>query len=370
MATVLLNGSLASSLVNFRGPFIRAMLAAGHRVHCTAPAIPDDVVRALADWGADCTSVPLARTGLTVRGDLAYRAALRGVIRRVRPDLVVGYTVKPNVWGSLAARAEGVPSASFVTGLGFAFIARGGRPVRRAVQAIARRLYRLATDANRVVIFQNEDDRADFVAAGCLGDPGKARMVNGSGVDVAHYEAAPLPAAPVFLLIARLLWSKGVAEYAQAARAVLAAVPDARVRLAGFLDPGPDGADAADLARWRADGVEFLGALADVRPALADASVYVLPSWREGTPRTVLEAMAMGRPVVTTDAPGCRATVTDGDNGLLVPVRDPAALADAMLALARDPDRRAAMGRRGRAIAEERYDVHRVNAALMAHLGL
>ncbi len=370
MATVLLNGSLATSLVNFRGAFIQAMLARGHRVHCTAPAIPDAVAATLESWGASCESVPLARTGLSVRADLAYRRALRRVIRRVRPDLVVGYTVKPNVWGSLAARAEGVPSASFVTGLGFAFIARGGGPVRRSAQVLARRLYRRATDANRVVVFQNTDDRDDFVAAGCLGDPSKARMVNGSGVDVAHYEPAPLPAAPVFLLIARLLWSKGIAEYVEAGRLVRDAVPEARVRLAGFLDPGPDGAGAADLARWEAEGVEFLGELTDVRPALAEASVYVLPSWREGTPRTVLEAMAMGRPVVTTDAPGCRATVTDGDNGLLVPPRDAAALARAMVALARDPAARARMGRRGLAIAEERYDVHRVNTALMDHLGL
>lgn len=370
MAIVLLNGSLASSLVNFRGPFIQAMLAQGHRVHCTAPDIPDDVATQLREWGASCQSVPLARTGLSVRSDLAYRAALRAVIRRVRPDLVVGYTVKPNIWGSLAARAEGVASASFVTGLGFAFIARGGGRVRRVVQALARRLYRQATDANRVVVFQNEDDRNDFIAAGCLEEPGKARMVNGSGVDVAYFAPVPLPDAPVFLLIARLLWSKGIADYAEAAALVREVVPDAVVRLGGFLDPGPDGASADDLARWQASGVEYVGELTDVRPALAAASVYVLPSWREGTPRTVLEAMAMGRPVITTDAPGCRATVSDGDNGRLVPVRDARALADAMIALARDPAERARMGARGRTIAQERYDVHRVNEALLRHLGL
>lgn len=370
MATVLLNGSLASSLVNFRGPFIRAMIARGHRVHCTAPDIPADVSEQLRDWGAGCESVPLARTGLSVRADLTYRAALRAVIRRVRPDLVVGYTVKPNIWGSLAARAEGVASASFVTGLGFAFIARGQGRVRRAVQALARRLYRRATDANRVVVFQNEDDLADFTAAGCLADPAKARMVNGSGVDVAHYMVAPLPEAPVFLLIARLLWSKGIAEYAEATRMVRDAVPGAVVRLAGFLDPGPDGASAEDLVGWQAEGLEYIGELTDVRPAMAAASVYVLPSWREGTPRTVLEAMAMGRPIVTTDAPGCRATVSHGDNGLLAPVRDAQALADAMIRLARDPAERARMGARGRARAEERYNVHRVNEVLIAHLGL
>ena len=370
MAKVLLNGSYAPSLIRFRGPFISAMVARGHQVHCTAPDIPEEVRTQLEAIGATCEFVPLQRTGSSGVSDLKYFRALRAIIRARNPDLVLGYTIKPNIWGSLAAKSVGVQSASLVTGLGFAFIARGGGAGRRVVQALARRLYARATAANRVVIFQNGDDRDDFVAAGSLADPGKARMVNGSGVDVAHYEPAPLPDAPVFLLIARLLWSKGIAEYVEAGRAVMAAVPGARVRLAGFLDPGPDGATEHDLAGWRAAGVEFLGELSDVRAAISEASVYVLPSWREGTPRTVLEAMAMGRPVITTDAPGCRDTVLDGCNGLLVPTHDAPALARAMIRLAGDPAERARMGTRGRAIAEERYDVHRVNEVLMDHLGL
>jgi len=367
--TVLVNASYAPSLVNFRGPLIRAMVEAGHRVHASAPGLAGADAEAVAALGAEPHDVPLARAGLSPMEDIAYLRAIRRVIREARADLVLGYTIKPCIWGSLAAKAEGVESASLVTGLGYAFIPGKGL-VRRAVGAASRGLWRLATAANRVVIFQNPDDQRDFIAAGALGDPTKARLVNGSGVDVAHFALAPLPPDARFLMIARLLGNKGVREYAEAAVSLISEGVAARFAIAGFFDEGPDGIDPAELERWCAAGLEYLGPLEDVRPALAEASIYVLPSYREGTPRTVLEAMAMGRPVITTDAPGCRETVRPGETGLLVPVRDSTALAEAMRLLAADGNARAAMGAAAHAYCREKYAIAKVNVAMMTHLGL
>lgn len=366
---VLLNGSYAPSLILFRGPLIQAMIARGHSVHCTAPDVSPEIAATLTGWGAQVHEVPLSRRGLGLGGQLGYLAALRRVMRAVKPDLVIGYTIKPNVFGSLAARSLGIRSASMVTGLGFAFSGTGTFVQRQAMR-LSRLLYRAATGANARVIFQNNDDLADMVAAGCLADPGKARLVNGSGVDLAHYAPAPLPGEPVFLMIARLLVAKGAREYAAAAIRLKQSRPDWRFLLVGFLDEGPDGITADELAGWQGAGIEFLGELTDVRPAIRQASVYVLPSYREGTPRSVLEAMAMGRPVVTTDAPGCRETVVDGESGLLVPVRDVDALATAMEQLGGNAALRTRMAAAALARAREKYAVEKVNAALMAHLGL
>ena len=367
--TVLLNASFAPSLVNFRGRLIEAMAAAGHDVHVSAPGIDAGLSGRLRALGATPHQVALSKAGLSPLADLAYARQIRRLIRRIGADLVVSYTIKPNIWASLAARSAGVPSVSLVTGLGYAFI-EGEGLTRRLVRSVSRRLYRAATGANRAVIFQNPDDREDLIAAGGLADPGKARLVNGSGVDLGHYAPAALPDAPVFLMISRLLVNKGCREYAEAALALLRRRRDARFLLAGYLDEGPDGIRRDELDAWIAGGVEFLGRLDDVRPAIAQASVYVLPSYREGTPRSVLEAMAMGRPIVTTDVPGCRETVIEGENGLLVPARNAAALAEAMEKLLDDAASRARMGERSRALCEARYDVEQVNAEMMRHLSL
>jgi len=367
--TVLLNASFAPSLLNFRGRLIEAMAAAGHDVHVTAPGIDPALAARLKGLGATPHDVRLSKAGLSPVADVSYYRQLKRVIRGVGADLVVSYTIKPNIWGSLAARAAGAASISMVTGLGYAFI-EGGGVKRRLVRTASRLLYRLATAANHVVIFQNPDDEADFIAAGCLADPSKARRINGSGVDMDWYAPAPLPAQAVFLMISRLLVNKGVGEYGAAASAILAKRRDARFLLAGYPDEGPDGIDPADLEAWQKSGLEYLGRLDDVRPAIAEASVYVLPSYREGTPRSVLEAMAMGRPVVTTDVPGCRETVVDGDNGFLVDPRDPVALAKAMERLIDEPALRTRMGSNGLALCRAKYDVEQVNAVLMRHLSL
>ncbi len=368
MNAILINGSHPDSLVNFRGDMIRDMIALGHEVHVSAPDIDAGTRAAVEAMGARVHSLPLSRSGLNPLGDIRYFGAMLALIRRVKPGLAVNYTIKPNIWGSFAARVAGVPACSMVTGLGYVMIEGAGLK-RRLVQGMAKRLYAAALARNRIVVFQNDDDVADFVKAGIV-DPAKVRTVRGSGVNLAHFDPRPLPPEPVFLMIARLLKTKGVLEYAAAAKAVKRLHPRARFLLVGMADSGPDGIPETEIVDWRDSGIEYLGPQSDVRPAIAEASVYVLPSYREGTPRSVLEAMAMGRAILTTDVPGCRETVRPGQNGLLVPARDSEALRDAMIRLSESADERAAMGRASLAMARELFDVGKVNRALFRHLGL
>ena len=366
---ILLNSSYVKSVVNFRGPLIAELIAAGHDVHVTAPNVGGPDRADIESLGARVHTVPLRRTSSNPLHDWRYYRAMRRLIARLQPDLVIGYTIKPNIWGSLAAQAEGRRSASMVTGLGHVFMAGGGLK-RRLVKKLSCTLYRRATAANEVVIFQNPDDIRDFREAGCLADSSKARRVWGSGVDTRHFALAPLPDRPVFLMAARLLADKGVREFARAAMSIMAERDDCQFLLAGDFDEAPSSIGRDELDEWTRAGIEWLGWLPDVRGAMSEASVYVLPSYREGTPRTILEASAMGRPAITTDVPGCRETVIHGETGLLVPVKDVAALRDAMVRLADDSNLRAEMGSRARAYCVERYAVEKVNRELLGHLGL
>ena len=365
---VLLLASNAPSLVNFRGPLIAEMVRRGWRVTAAAPDFDAASLASVTALGARPIEMAMARTGMNPLADLAYRRSLIALFRRERPDVLLAYTIKPVIWGVLAARAAGVGrSVALITGLGYAFTDGTSGGLRRLIAGIlASSLYRLALARADRVLFQNPDDRDLFLDRGLLQDRGQVGVVDGSGVDLAHYTPAPLPEAPVFLMVSRLLYAKGVREYARAAAALKGRYPQARFQLAGWRDDGPDTVTEAELRGFIDGGVEFLGRLDDVRPALAAARVYVLPSYREGTPRSVLEAMAMGRPVITTDAPGCRETVVDGVNGLKVPPQDAVALEAAMERLILHPDQAVAMGEASLERVRARYDVHRVNAQILS----
>lgn len=367
----LMIASLAESLITFRGALLMALQEKGLEIHVAAPDLHagHPVRAALESRGMIVHHVPLERTGMNPLADARTLLALHRLMRRVRPDCVMSYTIKPVIYGMLAAWLARVPRRfALITGLGYTFREGNGRS---GLRAVVQRLYALALSRAHTTFFQNPDDEALFRRSEILPPGKRSCIVNGSGVDVASFRVEPLPDdGPRFLLIARLLGDKGVREYAEAARRIRARGASARFSLVGWIDTGPDAIAQHELDAWVADGtVEFLGRLSDVRPAIAGCNVYVLPSYREGTPRSVLEAMAMGRPIITTDAPGCRETVVDGDNGLLVPVGSAGALEQAMIQLIEDWEKIVRMGQRSRQIAESRYDVRKVNAAMLREMG-
>ena len=365
-------GGFAPALIGFRGDLIAAMASAGHEVIACAPGDDPEVAEALQARGARYLPVALDRSGTNPLADLSSLLGLRQLFRQLRPDLVLAYTAKAVIYGAGAARLAGVPHIfAMITGLGYAFI-EGRELKRRILRQVTTRLYRASLAGCEAILFQNQDDLEDFRRAGIVAASKTLIRVDGSGVDTAHYAFSPVvPEPPTFLLIARLLRDKGIVEYVEAARRLRAEHPQARFRLLGPLDPNPAGLSAAMLERWRAEGaIEYQGEAEDVRPHLRDSTVYVLPSYREGMPRTVLEAMATGRAIVTTDVPGCRETVVEGDNGFLVPPRDPVALAKAMRRFITRRELAITMGARSRRVAEQRFDVHRVNAAMLEAMGL
>lgn len=371
---ILIIASFAPSLRNFRGALIEALLKHGLELHVAAPDLLLDVnVRKwLEERGVVCHDAPLTRSGLNPLADIATLFRLVGLMRRIQPDVFLGYTIKPVIWGLIAARIAKVPKrVALITGLGYAFTGKADG-IRGVVRRVARGLYRTALKRATLVFFQNPDDWHDFKGLGLLRSDVRVHVVAGSGVDTAHFSVEPLPSEPIrFLLIARLLGDKGIREYVEAARKVRAAWADAEFHLVGGADPSPDGISEEKVSNWNDRGdIIWHGHLSDVRNAIARAHVYVLPSYREGTPRTVLEAMSMGRPIITTDAPGCRETVVPDVNGMLVPAKDSEALASAMIQFLEQPNLIARMGTESRKLAEQKYDVHNVNAAMIEAMEL
>jgi glycosyltransferase involved in cell wall biosynthesis len=367
---VLILASYAPSLINFRGPLVEALVRRGHDVAAAAPEMDQGTGAALRAIGARPLSLRLSNASLNPLSMLRTYFELRRLLRRERPDLLFAYTIKPVILGALAGRAAAVPRiVSLITGAGYAFTGEGGGLGRRATRLAAARLYRRALARSDVVLFQNKDDQAFFRKLGLLGAGGTSAVVDGSGVDLARFTPVPLPARTSFLMIARLLRDKGIGEFAAAARRLRSEHPDVPIGLVGYLDPSPDSLTQSELDGLIAAGIRFYGKLEDVRPAIADCSVYVLPSYREGTPRSVLEAMAMARAIITTDAVGCRETVAQGVNGFLVPVRDSDALYVAMKRFVEEPGLAARMGAESRRIAERRYDAHKVAADVIRHIG-
>ncbi len=383
MPTYLIVNGIGDTVVSFRGPLVAALAARGHRVVVSTPrpveVEPDAVARAIGELGGECVFSPLDRTGLNPLRERAAARHYRALCDELAPAGVFVSNPKPVFHAIPAARAAGVPRrVAMITGLGYAFIGRGAKAA--VLRRVAMALYRRALAQATTVLFQNDDDRGVFERARLLAPGVPVGRTGGSGVDLARYAPRPLPEGPpVFLMVARLLGDKGVREFAEAARIVRAARPGCRFRLVGWIDSNPAAIARAELDGWIADGrLEWAGRLDDVRGELAAASVFVLPSYREGTPKSTLEALATGRAVVTTDAPGCRETVREidaeppvgsGANGILVPVRDARALADACLRLADDSALVATMGARSRLLAERAFDSALVNATIVEALG-
>lgn len=351
--TIVISINAAWNIVNFRRGVISALQQRGYRIVALAP---DDEYRAcLAEIGVELCPIAIDSKGMSPLRDLILLARYRAVLGRLRPVLFLGYTIKPNIFGSLAAHSLGIPVINNISGLGTAFINEG------LLTRIATILYGIALRRSRTVFFQNDEDRRLFLARRIV-RPEQAGLLPGSGVDVQRFR----PAEPhrerdscTFLFVGRLLWDKGIGEFVEAARLVRARLPGARFQLLGFLDvPNRTAVGRSDVDGWAAEGlIEYLGAQGDVRPFVAAADCIVLPSYREGLPRSLLEGAAMGKPLIASDVPGCRDVVEHRANGLLCAVRDPGSLADAMMLMAEMPhQRRAEMGALGRKTVEQRFD--------------
>ncbi|ADG14751.1 glycosyltransferase involved in cell wall biosynthesis [Paraburkholderia atlantica] len=347
----------AWAIYTYRQGLIRTLIGRGVDVTVLAPR--DRTFELLAAMGCRCIELPVASKGTSPGEDLRTLVALYRQYRTIRPHVVFHYTIKPNIYGSIAAKLAGVQSVAVTTGLGYVFIQHS-----RAAQ-IAKRLYRFAFRFPREVWFLNRDDQAAFIDGKLLVHPERARLLHGEGVDLEQFAFTPLRARAEFrfVLIGRLLWDKGVGEYVEAARQLRARYPHARFQLLGPVGvDNPSAITGDEVAAWEQEGViQYLGEAHDVRPFIADADCVVLPSYREGVPRTLMEASAMGRPIVATDVPGCREVVTDGVNGLLCEARNAQSLA-ASLARMLDMSgaERRAMAERGRQKVATEFDERKV----------
>ena len=354
------------SIHNFRGGPIRALLADGHPVHVVAP--DDDYSALLRAMGCTVHIMPMASKGRNPLQDIALLMRLYRLYRRVRPAVCFHYTIKPNIYGAMAAHWAGIPSVSVTTGMGTVFINPS------FVTQVVRRLYRYAFRHTLENWLLNAAD-FDAMVSGGLVDVRKARLLPGEGVNLDHFARAPWPENDGtfrFLLIARLLRDKGVLEFVDAARTLKASMPHVRFQLLGPADvENPTAISRAQVEGWEREGlVEYLGVTQEVRPFIAQAHCVVLPSYREGLSRTLLEASAMGRPVITSDVHGCREVVSEGVTGWIVPAQNATALGERMKVVAGIPaDDLAAIGEAGRAKVAQNFDERLVIAEYFRILG-
>jgi glycosyltransferase involved in cell wall biosynthesis len=367
-------GNQAFSLLNFRGLLIAEMVKRRHEVFALAPDYDEETRAAVRNLGAEPVDFSLSRTGMNPVRDAADTLRLAFLLRRLKPYTTLAYVPKLVIYGILAAWLARVPRRfALITGLGYAFTPSSSSESlkRQLLREIVLQLYRAALRHADKVIFQNDDDRAVLINAKAI-DDSKSVRVCGTGVDLNQWQPASPVLKPVtFLLAARLLREKGIVEYARAAKLIKQKYPETRFILLGRLDTNPGALSHNQVEAWVASGLlEWPGQVPDVRPWLAKTSVYVLPSYREGVPRSTQEAMAMARPVITTDAPGCRDTVIEDKNGFLVPVLDANALAAAMERFIIQPDLIDKMGQASRNIAEERFDARKINQTILHEMGI
>lgn len=350
---------------NFRGDLIKKIISCGYEVTVTGPN--RDNVEKIEELGAKFVEIPMNKNGVNPLADLEYQKALYELFKKEKPDVTLGYTSKPVIYGSIAAKKAGVPHiAAMVTGAGYAFTAETSKA--KIIKTIMSVLYRRAFKCADTVIFQNGDDKAQFIEEHLVKEE-KCRIISGSGVNTEKFAVATYPEKLTFFMLSRVMYSKGIREYLAACEKVKAEYPDVRFMLLGACENIQDSLSQADLQPYIDKGIiEHFGETDNVAEYYKQCSVYVLPSYREGTPRTVLEAMSMGRAVIVTDAPGCRETVIDGKTGFLVPVKDAEALAEKMKEFIKSPELVSKMGAAGAEYCRERFDVNKVNKDMCEYL--
>jgi glycosyltransferase involved in cell wall biosynthesis len=373
-ASIAIITSQAFSLVNFRGPLIARLVEKGLTVFALAPDYDDELRGRIRGIGAVPVDFSLSRAEMNPVRDIADIVRLVLLLRRLAPGMTLTYFIKPVMYGSIAARLAGVPQRfSMIEGLGYVFMddSRAISLPRRILRWGVSRLYRLALASNQRVFFLNNDDIELFLEEKLV-PLDRIAYIDGIGLDLEHYCVEPQASGPLsFIYVGRMLREKGLYDFIEAARAVRRRYADVRFVLVGDVDCNPGSVSENEILAWVKEGlVEWMGSVDDVREALRKASVFVLPSYREGKPRSTQEAMAAGRPIITTAVPGCRETVEEGRNGFLVAVRSPWELAQAMIRFIEEPGLVASMGAESRRIAEQRFDVHAINRRILDVLGV
>jgi hypothetical protein len=371
MKKIILFASYAPSLLLFRAQLIQDFLDHGCQVSVLAPAVT--ISQTFSDeFQSRFPQVPILSVEMSLHGmnpfkDFKTILDLKRLFKKERPGIVFAYTVKPVIYGAIAASWAKI-SAMFgmLTGLGSGFNVSSFKD--RCIHGFVKKLYRIALPKCQKVIFQNPDDQSLFRSLGLV-KADQTLLVNGSGVDLREFNLTDLPEVIHFIFIGRLISEKGIFDFIEAARRVHLQYPEVKFRIVGDVFPGhPSSLSLQDLEFIQSKPYfDFVGQVRDVRPFIAASSIMVLPStYREGTPRSILEALAMGRPIITTDIPGCRETVVSGQNGFLIPPKNVDALVEKMQFFIQNQSVIGTMGLQSRQLAEQKFDVHQVNQRILA----
>ena len=348
-------------------PLIEELVKRGADVVVIAPI--DQAGPKLEQLGVKCVDIGVSRYGINPVVEIGTIHEIYRQLIDLRPDIVFNFSIKPVIYGSIAARLAGCTNVySMITGLGHLFME--GSVKYALLRGFIGHLYRFALRANARVFFQNPEDNQLFQKMRLV-DEQQGVTLNGTGIDLEKFQPdGTAPAGGTFILASRLLWSKGIREYVDAARDLKKTYPDADFQILGSFDDNPSSVDLEDIAAWQEEAaVTYLGETSDVRPYLNKAAVFVLPTkYREGLPRSILEAMALGKPVIATDVPGCRDAVVENENGFLVQVGNVESLKNAMARFLVDPSLVARMGRASRRMAESRYSVKKVNDHILSEI--
>lgn len=366
---VVVLSSFTTSLFWFRIDMMRSFLDAGCEVLAIGDGPEEEWAERFRQMGIRYRQIPVQRNGTNLLHDLKTLHALYALLKDEQPDKIFSYQAKTVIYGGIAARLRGIKEVyPMIAGVGSVFL--GDSFKQKLVRTILIMEYKLGLKNAKQVFFQNHDDLEVFTNHGILSER-KVVMIHGSGVNLDKFQPTALPTQTGFLCISRLIRDKGVVEYLDAAREIHRRHPDICCVLVGPFDTNPSALKPEDLQPYIDDGsIEYVGEQKDVFPYLQACTAYVLPSYHEGIPKTVLEAMASGRAIITTDAPGCRETVTDGVNGYLVAVKNVSSIVKAMEKIVADPTKTAEMGKASRRIAEDKYDVNKVNLTIKRTMGI
>lgn len=361
--------SHTSSLFWFRMDMMKDFIENGHIVIALGSEPETKWKEKFEEYNIDYGQLYVERNGMNPLKDLKTLRFLYTFMKKERPDKVFAYQAKTVVYGSIAAKLTGVSEVyPLIAGLGSIFRGEGFK--NKIVKTIMKMEYWVACKCSKKVFFQNQDDKNEFIQNGLVKDK-KTVIINGSGVDLEKFKPTQLPEEPAFLYIGRLIKDKGIMEYLEACKEIKDKFPKVRCLLVGPFDSNPSALKPDELKPYIENGViEYFGEQTDVRPFISQCSTYVLPSYHEGTPKTVLEAMAMGRSIITSDAPGCRETVIEGLNGFLVEVKNIKGLTKKMEYLISNREICKKMGRESEKIAREKYDVKVVNQSIIQTMGL